>query len=112
MRVLLDECVDARVKDLLPQFEVRTVSEVGSRTLDDGPLLVAAAGRIDVLVTTDKGIEHQQNWRALPFGVLVVHVLRNRVDYYEPLQVALRDAITRAAPGTLQHVGSVGRKSK
>ena len=42
MRVLIDECVDPRVKQLLVDHKAATVHEQGWDTLEDGPLLSLA----------------------------------------------------------------------
>jgi hypothetical protein len=39
MRILIDECVDPRVKLLLDVHKTATVHEQGWDTLEDGPLL-------------------------------------------------------------------------
>jgi len=66
MRVLLDECVDPRVKQLFSGHEVATVRDQGCDALEDGPLLAAAQGQFHVLVTNDRGIEFQQTIRNSP----------------------------------------------
>jgi len=53
MRVLIDECVDPRVKRLLRGQEVATVHEQGWDTLEDRPLLTLAQQEFDVLLTLD-----------------------------------------------------------
>ena len=42
MRVLIDECVDPRVKLLFGDHEAATVHEKGWDSLEDGPLLALA----------------------------------------------------------------------
>ena len=52
----------------------------------NGRLLFLAAGeRFDVLVTVDRGIEHQQNAGALPIAVVVMLAPRNRLRELQPL---------------------------
>jgi predicted nuclease of predicted toxin-antitoxin system len=53
MRVLIDECVDPRVKLLFSDHEVSTVHERGWDTFEDGPLLAIAQKDFDVLLTID-----------------------------------------------------------
>ena len=62
MRILIDECVDPRVKLLFGDLEAATVHEQGWDAHEDGPLLTAAQQTFDVPVTIDGGIEHQL-WR-------------------------------------------------
>jgi predicted nuclease of predicted toxin-antitoxin system len=110
VRVLLDECVDARLRDVLGGQVVQTVPEAGLSTLDDGQILAAAPERCDVFITIDKGIEHQQNWRALPFAIVIVRVPLNQIDFYRPLVPELLAAIERAYPGELTQIGPIKKR--
>ena len=106
MRILLDECVNPRLRQAFPDHEVLTVAEAQWRTLPDAQLIVQAQGRCDVLVTTDKGFEHEHNLKKLAFGIVIVHVKRNRMEYYRPLFDALVDAVERVQPGQVVHVSA------
>ena len=55
MRLLIDECVDPRVKELFGDHDPATVHESGWDTLDDASLLELAQARFDVLLTIDRG---------------------------------------------------------
>ena len=89
MRVLIDECVDPRVKQLFGDHEVATVHEQGWDTLEDGPLLVAAQKEFDVLVTIDGGIEFQQNLANRQIAVVVAHVPKNQLVHYRTIPEGL-----------------------
>lgn len=104
MRILLDECVNPRLRQAFPDHEVLTVAEAKWRTLPDAKLVAQAQGRCDVLMTTDKGFEYEHNLKNLAFGIVIVHVARNRMEYYRPLFAALEDALGRAKPGEVVHV--------
>jgi len=54
MRVLVDECLDPRVKTLFSGHNVKTVHELGWDQLPDGPLLQMAQQGFDVFVTIDR----------------------------------------------------------
>lgn len=58
MRVLLDECVNPRVKTAVPQHEVQTVKEMGCSGITNGKLMGLAQQSFDVFVTVDKNLEH------------------------------------------------------
>jgi predicted nuclease of predicted toxin-antitoxin system len=45
MRILIDECVDPRIKRLLDGHEATTVHDHGWDSLEDGPLLAVAQNR-------------------------------------------------------------------
>ena len=78
MRVLIDECVDPRVKLLFGDHNAATVHEQGWDALEDGPLLTVAQKAFDVLVTIDGSIEFQQNLSKFQIGIVVVHVPKNQ----------------------------------
>ena len=59
MRILLDECVNPRLRLAFPGDEVRSVPEMGWRGLTNGALMKAAASRFDVLVTLDQNLRFQ-----------------------------------------------------
>ena len=66
MRLLLDECVPARLRKALPSHEVSTVGLEGWSGIKNGKLLALAAAGFDALVTVDKNLPYQQNmttWR-------------------------------------------------
>ena len=104
MRILIDECVDPRVKALLSDQTVATVHEQGWDSLEDGPLLALAQKEFDVLVTIDGGLEYQQNLAKFQIGVVVVHVPKNQLAHYRAIQTELLSAIEKARPGEAIHV--------
>ena len=65
MRVLIDECVDPRVKLIFADHECATVHDEGRDALEDGPLFALAQKKFDVLITIDTKIEFQQNIQKL-----------------------------------------------
>ncbi|MDR1281280.1 MAG: hypothetical protein LBK99_10725 [Opitutaceae bacterium] len=74
MRILLDECVDARLRREIPGYAVQTVSYAGWSGIKNGNLLrlVAASGQFDVFLTMDKNLPRQQQLATLPFAVVVL----------------------------------------
>jgi len=76
------------------------------RTLPDAKLIAQAQGQCDVLVTIDRGFEHEHNLKKLKFGIVIIHVKRNRMEYYRPLFPALLDAIGRVKAGEIIHVNA------
>ena len=56
MRILLDECVDARLAREIVGHDVRTVPQMGWAGTPDGPLLGLAEGEFDAFVTTDRNL--------------------------------------------------------
>ena|SRR5690348_4936168 len=59
MRILIDECIDERLRNHLPGHECRTVRYAGLAGLKNGELLNAAErAKFDIRVTVDQGIEY------------------------------------------------------
>jgi hypothetical protein len=106
MRVLLDECVNPRVRDAFPSHEVRTVNEMGWGGITNGKLMVLAQERFDVFVTVDQNVEHQQNLAKLTLGLVVVAVPDNNIKYFRPIFVALLKAAESVRPGHVIHIFS------
>ena len=104
MRILIDECVDPRVKLLFGEHQAATVHEQGWDTLEDGPLLAVAQKEFDVLVTIDGSLEFQQNVSKLRLAVVVVHVPKNQLAHYRVIHNELLAAVANARPGTVAHV--------
>jgi predicted nuclease of predicted toxin-antitoxin system len=104
MRILIDECVDPRVKLIFADHQPATVHEKGWAALEDGPLLALAEKEFDVLVTIDSRMEFQQNISKFVIGVIVVHVPKNQLAHYRVLQKELLLAVEKAQSGQVIHV--------
>jgi len=86
MKILLDECLPVRLKNLLKEYEVFSVLEMGWRSLKNGKLLRAAVeNNFDVFLTVDKKLEYQQNLDSFNIAVVVFNVSRNKIELLSPL---------------------------
>jgi predicted nuclease of predicted toxin-antitoxin system len=86
LRVLLDENVDRRLKRTFDeQHEVSTVPERGWAGKKNSELLEAAGKEFDALVTTDRGIPHQQNLSRLDLAVIVLEAKSNSYEDFPSL---------------------------
>jgi hypothetical protein len=59
----------------------------------------------EVFLTIDQGFEHQHNLSSLGFGIVIVHVSRNRLAYYEAIREKISQALSSIRPGEVIHVG-------
>ena len=100
MRLLLDECVPARLRRSLPSHEVSTVGIEGWSGIKNGKLLALAAQRFDAFITVDKNLPYQQNTSTLPVAVLVLNTLSNELPYLVPLIPALEQELGRLIKGS------------
>jgi hypothetical protein len=61
MRILLDECINPRVRAAFKGHRVKTVVEMGWQGITNGKFLALAESDFDVFVTLDQNLEYQQN---------------------------------------------------
>lgn len=99
MRLLLDECVPARLRRLLPSHEVSTVVAEGWSGVKNGELLSRAATKFDAFITVDKNMPYQQDVASLPLAVFVLDALSNEVPYLLPLLPSLERKLTSLVKG-------------
>ena len=102
MRLLLDECVPARLRKALPSHEVTTVGQAGWSGIKNGKLLALAAASFDAFITVDKNLPYQQNAASLPIAVLVLDAVSNELTYLLPLVPALERELSNL--GTRRYV--------
>jgi predicted nuclease of predicted toxin-antitoxin system len=106
MRVLLDECVNPRVKEAFPNHEIQTVKSMGWAGITNGKLIALAQQNFDVFVTVDQNLEHQQNLTKLALGLIVVTVPDNNIRYFRPIFPQLLNAVESVRPGQVIQVVS------
>jgi predicted nuclease of predicted toxin-antitoxin system len=101
MRLLLDECLPVELAAHLPGHTVRTVRDMGWLGIYNGRLLklIAESAAVDVFLTVDKNLPHQQNLRGLPFAVAVLRVRSTRVSDVLAQAPALLRCLPDARPG-------------
>jgi hypothetical protein len=106
MRVFGDACVDPRAAQVVAGHEVQTAFDLGWQNLRDHVLLPMVAADFDVFVTADKGFEYEHNLRNLPMGIVIVHVPKNKLEFYRLVAPQLLAAISSVRPGQVLHVDS------
>jgi len=104
LKVLLDECVDARLAREIAGHDVHTVPEMGWAGEKDGPLLGLASGTFDAFVTTDRNLEFQQNLSKYNLSVIVLRAKTNRLADLKGLVPNLLAALPTAPIGQATHV--------
>ena len=100
MRLLIDECIDERLRLLFPGHDVETARYADLAGLKNGRLLVAAeeAG-FDVLITADQNIPDQQNLSGRKIALVILCGPTNRLRDLAPLAPAAVSAIALIGPG-------------
>jgi hypothetical protein len=104
VRVLLDECVPRQLRNDLVGHHVQTVADRGWAGIKNGDLLRRAAAEFDVLLTTDRGMEFQQNLQSLSIAIVVVAVGSNDVDVLRPFVPKMVEALGGIQPGEVRRV--------
>ena len=102
MRVVIDASIDPRLVEAFVGENVRTLFDLGWQHLKDNVLVKRLD--CDVFVTADQGFEHEHNLKSLSFGIVVVHVARNKIDFYRPLFPLLLNAVATVRAGQVVHV--------
>ncbi len=81
MKILIDENLPKRLKLLLQDHDVFTVREMGWNGKSNGDLLkLMLEENFNVILTFDKNIEHQQNFKKFSIPVLVINTDDNTFD--------------------------------
>ena len=106
MRVLLDEQLPIDLSPSLRGHAVDTVVDRGWAGVKNGDLLRRMSGHYDVLITMDRGMEFQQPIPVLPFGIVIVRAVSNRLQHLTPLVPAILAAVDAIKPGQIQRVGA------
>src|SRR3954468_22300977 len=100
MRLLLDECVDQRLRHFFFGHECQTARYAGLAGLKNGALLSAAeAAGFDVLVTVDQNIPNQQVLTRRRIAVLILCGRTNRLSDLSPLVPAAGEVLASINPG-------------
>ena len=105
MKVLLDECVNRKLKSRLVGIEVYTVAEMNWRSLRNGTLMRAAIENgFDILLTVDKNLEYQQNMEKHDIIVAVFDVVKNTIQDLEALIPAFKVQLTTFVKGNVYRI--------
>src|SRR5437870_13463089 len=100
MRILIDECIDRRLRDFLAGHECQTARYAGFGGLENGALLTAAENaKFDVLLTVDRGIEFQQDLRHRNIAILIVYAKSIRLKDLLPHVATCLAGLESIQPG-------------
>ena len=98
--VLLDECVNPRLRLAFPGDEVKTVHEMGWRSFANGRLMNEAAPVFRrVQFTLDLNLQFQNPTGKHPLGIVVLITRFNDLAAYRPQFSEIRDLARQTRPG-------------
>jgi predicted nuclease of predicted toxin-antitoxin system len=101
VRILLDECVPARLRRAFPGHAVKTVTECGWRSGKDFALLAFAEKTFDVFVTVDRRLPRENDISRYRLGFVIANVPNNRLEAFEPIFEHLKLAAESVKPGEI-----------
>ena len=104
MTILLDHCLNWRLKRLLPGHSVQATFELGWDKFSKGQLLTLAAAQFDVFLNVDKGIKHQQNFAGRDIAVITLRGINNRIETHAPLMPQVFALLPTVEPGRVYAV--------
>ncbi|HEY6227535.1 MAG TPA: DUF5615 family PIN-like protein [Verrucomicrobiae bacterium] len=109
MRILIDECLPARLRHEIAGHDVKTVKQAGWLGIKNGALLKLAAdsGNFDVFLTIDQNLPRQQRVQNLPFAIFVLRAKSNRMEDIRPLIPELIQRLPEARPGQVVEIGNM-----
>lgn len=99
MRILLDEMLPPQLRDMLDEYEISSVQEMGWTGIKNGELLKRASRSFDVFLTADKNLRYQQNLKNLAVAIIVLP--SNRVEIIEASKESLQRVLQTITRGTL-----------
>jgi predicted nuclease of predicted toxin-antitoxin system len=105
VKVLLDECVPARLGPLLADHSVTTVQRRGWAGIKNGDLLALAEKEFDAFITVDRKISIQQDLTKFKIPVLLLRAQTNRLDDLRPLVPELLQTLGHVTAGAVTTVG-------
>jgi len=104
MKILLDENLPKRLKRILETHEVYTVREMGWNGKKNGELLqLMLSSNFNLMMTFDRNIEHQQNFRKFSIPVIILNAPDNTFEtlknYSEKIRLVLDSPL---GPGVIE----------
>ncbi len=103
-RVFLDENVDPRLAERLVECNVRSVRTEAWFGVSNGELLSRIEAEFDVLISHDRGLEHQQRWAGRTLGLIIIRSESTDISSYEQGVPQLLQALADALPGSVTTV--------
>jgi predicted nuclease of predicted toxin-antitoxin system len=105
VKILLDENLPQKLRLLLTGHTCLTAGFMGWSGVQNGDLLLrAAAEGFDAFITTDRGLEYEQNQAAIPIAIVVLLAKDNKLATLEALVPSLLQTLSALVPKRLVKV--------
>jgi len=100
MRILIDECIDERLRHDFSLHDCQTARYAKFAGLKNGELLAAAeAAGFDVIITVDQNIPFQQSLKTRKIVILILSAPTNRLSDLRKIIPAALTALAASQPG-------------
>ena len=110
MRILLDECVNQRLRHYFAGHECESAEYAGFSGLKNGELLDAAeSAHFDVLLTVDRGLQYEQNLVGRKIAIVIFQTKSTALQELLPLVPACLALLNSIGPGEIAKIpGATG----
>ena len=100
MKLLLDENLPKKLKNDFPEYDARTLRELGWNGFTNGQLLsLMIENGFEALITFDKNLRYQQNFQKYPIMVIVLSAPSNQYKNVSPLIPLIHERLLTPEPG-------------
>ncbi len=105
MKILIDECVDWRLKLEFSQYDAKAVQDMGWLGKENGELLrLAVTENFDVFITIDKKLRDQINLKNYSLSIIVLDTYRSTLANLKPLVPKIIALFEEVTPGNLYEI--------
>ncbi|MCF8370914.1 MAG: hypothetical protein K9H64_04780 [Bacteroidales bacterium] len=102
MKILIDENLPVKLKSSFWDHNIFTVRDMKWDSFKNGKLLSSAiANGFDILMTSDKNLQYQQNFNKLDIALIVFNVKLLKWQFIEPLIPKAKEVILQVEKGKI-----------
>lgn len=106
MKLLIDECLDVRLRHHFPEHDARTVDYMRWKSIGNGRLIALARQEFDIFITRDQSIPKQQRITAEEIPIIILYPRSNGLkdliplvpQVIEVLPIIMRGQVVRIRP--------------
>lgn len=96
MKILLDENVNAKLKNFLPDFKIFTVREMNWLGKSNGELIsLAIKNSFKAIISNDTNIKYQQNLVNSNLYFIILKTKSNNLELISPLIPVLKETLNK-----------------
>jgi predicted nuclease of predicted toxin-antitoxin system len=105
MKILIDESLPVELKNEFNEYETSTVNDMNWLGKKNGELLrLASENNFNVFITVDKNLRYQLNTKKFAIGIIVLDVLRTKLEFIKPLNKKISKVISIIKPYEIHEV--------